>query len=205
MSALKPALMPALKPSLPALCAGLILLLAWRPAAAAEQALVLDAETTTISIRLKATLHTVEGSFRLLDGEVVFDEKSGAASGWIRVDSGSGVTGSGGRDRKMHEQVLESGRYPQIVFTPTRLELGAEVADGRELDLVGNMSIHGSEYPLTIPARVRQGPGGGVTIHSRFPVPYVRWGMRDVSNFFTRVAPEVEVIIEGRGVLEERR
>jgi polyisoprenoid-binding protein YceI len=197
--------MADVKPVLSGLCIGLAWLLVSWPAAAAERALVLDVETTTISINLGATLHTVRGSFRLLGGEVLFDEQRGTASGWIRVDAGSGETGNRARDRKMHQQVLESDRYPEIVFDPKRLELGSEGEDGRELMLEGNITIHGSQYPLTIPARVREGPGGGVTIHSRFVVPYVSWGMRDVSSFFSRVAPEVEVVIEGQGVFEERR
>jgi polyisoprenoid-binding protein YceI len=183
----------------------LALLLALPPVAGAERALVLDAETTQISIRLKATLHMVKGSFRLQGGEVVFDEESGAASGWIRVDADSGKTGIGARDRKMKGKVLESERYPEIVFTPTRFELGSELADGRELKLMGDLSIHGSEYPLTIPAKVLLGPGGEAKIDARFVIPYVKWGMRDVSNFISKVAPEVEVIVEGHGVIEERR
>jgi hypothetical protein len=67
------------------------------------------------------------------------------------------------------------------------------------------MSIHGSDHPLTIPATIRQGDGGGVHFGARFVVPYEAWGLKNVSGFLSRVAPEVEITIEGQGVLEERR
>src|SRR5271169_2614080 len=63
---------------------------------------------TTVDFTLGDVLHTVHGSFNLKTGQVRFDPATNAISGEIVVDAASGHTGSVGRDRKMHKEILES-------------------------------------------------------------------------------------------------
>jgi len=105
---------PATLASLALLCAGI--------ASSQEIALHLDPAKTTVQFTLGGTLHSVHGSFKLKRGTIRFDPASGKIGGEAVVDATSGESGSEGRDRRMHADILESARYPEIVFTPDRVE-----------------------------------------------------------------------------------
>lgn len=170
------------------------------PEARAEAVLRIDPARSAVHFRLAATLHTVHGQGRVHAGELRFDPAGGAASGAVVVDARSFVTGIAARDRNMHEQVLESQRFPEIRFEAERLELRSRSEDAAEVTLHGRFEIHGARHPLAVPARVTR-EGDALRIDAAFPVPYVRWGLRDVSTFVLRVAPEVEVQLALWGVL----
>jgi polyisoprenoid-binding protein YceI len=76
-----------------------------------------DPAQTSVDFTLADVLHTVHGAFTLRSGVIHFDPETGKASGSLVVDAGSGDSGGGARDRRMHKNILESGRYPEIVFT----------------------------------------------------------------------------------------
>lgn len=176
------------------------------PSAAEELTLMLDPEATTIDFTLGATLHTVEGSFRLEEGELTFDPETGDISGRVVVDATSGNTGNDKRDRDMHRKVLESERYPDFVFVPTRLEGAYEPARASDVTLHGTLQIHGGEHEIAIPATVAVNTTGGgerrLEATGTFEVPYVEWGMEDPSKFLLRVAKSVEVTVHAEGRLE---
>jgi polyisoprenoid-binding protein YceI len=166
---------------------------------AAASTLELLPEQTQIHFELAATLHTVEGTLRLLRGEVEFDE-AGRASGRIAIDARSADTGNDRRDKQMHAEVLESPRYPEIVFVPEALELVRRSEDRGEAVLVGRLQIHGGEHALRIPAQLER-RGDRIEIDARFEIPYVAWGMRDMGNALLHVAPEVAVHVKAVGRL----
>lgn len=176
------------------------------PAAAEEMTLTLDPEATAIEFTLGAFLHTVEGGFRLEEGEITFDPETGEVSGRVVVDATSGDTGNEKRDRDMHAKVLESERYPDFVFLPTRLEGAFEPAGASEVTLHGMLQIHGGEHEIAIPATVAVNPteDGGRRLEATgtFEVPYVEWGMKDPSKFLLRVAKSVEVTVHAEGRIE---
>jgi polyisoprenoid-binding protein YceI len=167
---------------------------------AGADSLQLAPERTRIRFELGSTLHRIEGTARLLQGEVHFDEATGRATGRIAVDARSAETGNRTRDRKMHAEVLESERYAEIAFVPEALELVRHSEDRGDAVLVGRLRIHGSEHALRIPAQIER-QGGEIRIAASFRIPYVAWGMRDVSNLLLRVDPDVEVHVEAFGRL----
>src|SRR6516164_5489716 len=95
-----------------------ILLALLAPGAAQQVQVKLDPATTHIDWTLGDVLHTVQGTFQLKSGTIVFDQKTGEASGQIVVDATSGNSGNGTRDSKMKKEILETARYPDIVFVP---------------------------------------------------------------------------------------
>jgi polyisoprenoid-binding protein YceI len=169
--------------------------------ARAEAVLRIDPERSAVRFRLAATLHTVRGEGRVVAGELRFDPAGGAASGEVAVDARSFVTGIEARDRNMHEQVLESARFPEIRFEAERLELRSRSADAAEVTLHGRFAIHGGSHAVAVPGRVVR-EGDGVRVEAELMLPYVAWGLRDVSTFVLRVAPEVEVELALHGSLE---
>src|SRR5580658_7184066 len=86
-------------------------------ASAQETVLQIDPAHTKVEFTLGDVLHTVHGTFTLKRGDVRFDN-SGKAAGELVVDAASGQTGSETRDRRMNAVILESARYPEIVFRP---------------------------------------------------------------------------------------
>lgn len=176
-----------------------LLLLAAAPAAG-EGVFRVDPARSRVAFTLAATLHTVYGNGRVASGELRFDPAGGLASGAVVVDARSFATGVAARDRNMHEQVLESARFPEIRFEAERLELRSRSQDAAEVTLHGRFEIHGGRHAAAVPARIVR-EGDGLRVEAAFPVPYAAWGLRDVSNLVLRVAGEVEVQLELRGAL----
>ncbi len=170
------------------------------PARAAERMLTLDPAATTIEFTLGATLHTVSGGLRLVEGTVRFDPDGGAASGEVAMDPTSASTGLALRDRTLHRDVLESGRHPRIVYRAERLRVLRRDAAGAEIELEGVLEMHGQRHPLVLLARLAA-RGGRIAIETSFRVPYVDWGMQDPSTFFLRVDRFVDVTIRSEGTI----
>jgi polyisoprenoid-binding protein YceI len=154
---------------------------------------------TTVNFTLGDILHTVHGSFNLKLGAIRFDPATNKIEGEILVEAASGNSGGSGRDKRMQNEVLESARYPDIVFRPDRVE--GQVADigASTVQVHGTFSIHGAEHEITIPVRVEMSPGQW-TATSHFTVPYVKWGMKNPSTFVLRVDQSVEIEIQASGV-----
>jgi polyisoprenoid-binding protein YceI len=153
---------------------------------------------TTVNFTLGDVLHTVHGSFDVKHGAVHFDPATNNVSGEILVDATSGHSGSDGRDKKMHKEVLESGRYSDIVFRPDRVEGQVAALGDSTVQVHGMFTIHGAEHEITIPVRVEMAPGRW-TATSRFTVPYVKWGMKNPSTFVLRVDQSVGIDIQASG------
>lgn len=160
--------------------------------------LVLDPAATKLTFVLGATGHDVEGTLKLASGEVTFDPAGGPASGAITIDAQSAQTGSSGRDKTMHADVLESAKYPQFVFTPRRL-IGTIAESGTsKATLEGELAIHGRVESMILPTTVVV-EGDQIRATTSFAIPFVAWGMKDPSVLFLRVEKEVQVNLEARG------
>jgi polyisoprenoid-binding protein YceI len=179
-------------------------LLAAFTAAGAESTLVLDPGRSEIRFTLGATLHTVYGELELIRGELRFEPDGGAVSGEIVVDARSARTGIDARDREMHEKVLQSERFPEISLHAERLEVLRRDAESADVRLHGRLEIHGGVHAVAILATVRRAADDRLVVEARFRVPYVEWGMRDVSNLVLRVAKDVEVSVRAEGRFSNR-
>lgn len=170
------------------------------PGAAAEWVLRLDPALTRVEFALQATMHTAEGVIPLAGGEIRFDTASGTARGEVTLDARRASTGNNARDEKMHAEVLESERFPSIVFRPERIEVEQEGVDRGTVKLSGTVSVHGAERSVELVAAVRR-EGDRVVAEAPIEIPYVAWGMRDPSVFVLRVAKVVQVRIRAVGGL----
>jgi polyisoprenoid-binding protein YceI len=180
------------------------LALTWQfvPSVRAQETIVtLDPAQTYVEFTLGAMLHTVHGSFKLKSGQIRFDPSSGKASGAIIVDAASGNSENDGRDKKMHQQVLESQKFAEIIFTPNQIK-GPIAAQGTsEVELSGVIRLHGQDHDLTLPIVVSSAAGGKIHATSRFSVPYVKWGLKNPSTFFLRVDDAVGIEIRATAQL----
>src|SRR5258708_30028247 len=87
-----------------------------------EIVLEIDPAQSKVHWTLGSTVHTVHGSFAFKKGILQLDTSTGKAGGEIIVDATSGNSGNDSPDKKMHKEVLESGRYAEDLFPPQRGE-----------------------------------------------------------------------------------
>jgi polyisoprenoid-binding protein YceI len=179
------------------------LALAILPAAAQKSNLKFDPAHTSVKFTLGDVLHTVHGNFQLKHGALQFEPSSGKLSGEIVVDAKSGESGSGMRDRKMHREVLESEKYPEISFRPDQVEGAVAAAGKASVKVHGMFRIHGVDREITVPAEVEMSADHwAATVH--FTVPYEKWGMKNPSTLFLRVNDSVEIDLTTAGSVVQR-
>ena len=170
-------------------------------AVAQATTLRIDPDTTAVSFVLESTLHTVHGTLGFESGWVTWDPKTGAATGEVVLDVLRAESGNAKRDRKMHEKVLESGRFPKIVFRPTQVE-GQVDGDGEhELRLRGVVELKEKRHEVELEAVVSR-TGSEISATGTIVIPYVAWGLKDPSVFIFRAGKEVSVGLAVHGVLE---
>ena len=163
----------------------------------AGDSLVVDYAQTKVEFTLPSLLHTVHGEFRLKHAALIYDAPTGKLSGELVIDAASGESGNASRDKRMHAAILESAKYPEIVFRPDRVE-GKVANEGKsEVRLHGNFSIHGADHEILVPATV-EASGGQYEVTATFEVPYVKWGMKNPSTLMLRVSDKVEIRVQTR-------
>ena len=163
-----------------------------------ELLLQLDPAKSGADIILVGNLHTVDGSFLLKRGTVHFDPATGKVSGEVVFDATSGKTGNSSRDSKMHKDVIQSQRYPEIVFHPDRADGNFSTSGDSTLQVHGVFAIHGAEHEVTFPVQVNLA-GTAWAAKASFQVPYVKWGMKNPSVLFFRVGDTVQVQFHAAG------
>jgi polyisoprenoid-binding protein YceI len=168
------------------------------PASTSEIALTLDPMQCKVHYTVDSSLHTVHGTFNLKSGSIHFDPGTGKAGGEIVVFATSGESGNDSRDKRMHKEILETGKYPEVVFHPMQVEGKVAASGPSDVKLHGIFSIHGADHELTALVHAELA-GDHWTGTGKFEVPYVTWGIKDASNFFLKVKHVVNVELEMSG------
>ncbi len=163
---------------------------------AGEVRIDFDPATTKIDFTLADVLHTVHGTFKLKSGSIHFDPATGVAGGQLVVDVPSGQSGNDSRDHKMHKEILQSDRYPEATFIPSKVIGHLAMSGASQVNVQGVFRIHGADHDLTlsVPAQVS---GNQLQMQTQFEIPFVKWGMKDPSTFVLRVNKEVQMSISG--------
>ena len=174
------------------------------PAIRAEQITVdLDPASTKVEFTLAATMHTVHGTFKLKAGQVRIDPATGKASGSIVLDAASGDTDNASRDKKMHSDILESAKFPEITFTPNQVKGDvASIVSRRaatQIEISGVFRLHGQDHDSTLTMSVQPGAAGHIDATAQFPVPYIQWGLKSPNTFLLHVADSVDVTVHASG------
>lgn len=167
---------------------------------AQEQVFQLDPSKSEVDFTLADVLHTVHGKFQLKNGVLRFDSSTGVASGELVVDATTGNSGNNTRDKKMKREILETEKFPSIVFTPRKIVGAVASSGGSQVQMQGIMTLHGQPHPMTlvIPVQV-SGSSASALVH--FAVPYEQWGLRNPSTLFLRVSNTVDIDVHAVGTL----
>jgi polyisoprenoid-binding protein YceI len=172
------------------------------PAASSPQSLALqiDVEHSTVHWTLDSTLHTIHGTFSVKAGSLRVDPTTGDSTGEIVVAAASGASGNDSRDKRMHGEVLESAKFPDITFRPDHV-LGKIAPQGpQDLQLHGKFILHGIEHEMTIPvhADLNATQWSGT---ASFKIPFIEWGLKDPAKFPLKVNKEVDIELALQGKL----
>jgi polyisoprenoid-binding protein YceI len=170
-------------------------------ALASQVALTIDPAKSKVRWIVDSTLHTVHGTFNLKSGTLRFDHVTGQASGEIAVSAASGESGNNSRDARMHKEILETAKYPDVVFRPIQVDGKVSTSGPSDVNLRGILSIHGVDHDLVAPVHAYLA-GDHWTGTTKFEIPYVKWGIKDPSNFLLKVKPVVTVELELSGQVQ---
>jgi len=170
------------------------------PLSAATYTFDLDPAATKVDFTFGATLHTVDGSMRAKEGSVRIDPDAHEASGRFVLDATSAQTGVSRRDQKMHEKILESQTYHEIIFEPQRFSGELNRVGRSQLELHGMLELHGTKRPMDMTV-IATSDGTQVKGTGTMIIPYLDWGLKDPSFFLLRVEKEVRVTIHAVGRL----
>jgi|SRR5208282_545559 len=98
----------------------------------------------------------------------------------------------------MHKEILETAKYPDVVFRPRQVQGKVRQSGSSDVKLDGVLSIHGADHDLTAQVHAELN-GDRWRGTGKFEVPYVKWGIKDPSNFLLKVKPVVKVELEMSG------
>jgi polyisoprenoid-binding protein YceI len=163
-----------------------------------EVLLTVNPAKSTVHWSVDSSLHLVHGTFTVRSGDLHFDPETGHAGGEIVVAAASGESGNGSRDARMHKEILETSKFPDVVFRPTQVDGHVAAAGASDAKLHGVFSIHGTNHDLVAPVHAEL-TGTHWMGTAQFEVPYVMWGIKDPSNFLLKVKHVVNVELELSG------
>jgi polyisoprenoid-binding protein YceI len=141
---------------------------------------------SSVRWELPATFEPIKGIVPLFQGTIEATPLS--SGGWdvkarIVVPAAAMRTGNRRRDRVLREKVLETARYPEIVFELrqftgdlSRFRPGATFP----VEVVGDLTVHGRTAPVQLPVDVSVFPGA-VILTGSFPVHWKAYGLDDPS------------------------
>jgi len=117
------------------------------------------ASLSRVGFDAKSTLHDFSGVTSKISGSFTSNlaKPSGTTKGSITVEAGTLDTGLESRNSAMHDDHLQVGKFPNIVFE--LLDVRSPKADGKAMTVsgtaVGKMTIHGVTRDLSMPIRAK--------------------------------------------------
>jgi polyisoprenoid-binding protein YceI len=161
--------------------------------AAATSRWQVDPAASTVTFHGSSTLHDFDGKAMVTAG--VIDLTPGRESGSATVSSASMNTDESSRDRTMHDDHMESAKYPDIVFTLTRLERAPSGAIAH-----GTWAMHGATVPVDLPVVLPTLPSpAGIVPHltSTFTLDMRTWNIAVPSAMLViHVKPTIRVDVD---------
>ncbi len=170
-------------------------------APAHEFVLAVDAGQSKVHWTLDTSLHTVHGTFNLKGGLLHIAPDSGKANGEIVVLATSGESGNSSRDERMHKEILETAKFPDVIFRPIQVDGKVSASGASDVSVRGQIQLHGGTHGLTVPMHVDM-YGQQWKATGKFDVPFVEWGVKDPSNWLLKTQKVVTVELEMTGTVK---
>jgi polyisoprenoid-binding protein YceI len=166
----------------------------------------LEVAGSTLRWELPSTLGTVKGTAAVFHGTI--DAIPLASGAWdvrsrIVVPAAGMRTENRRRDRRMRA-ILETGRYPDIVFELHQFTGDlSRIATGETfpVQIAGDLTVHGRTAPVQLPVDVYVF-ADHIEIAGSFPLYWKTYGLADPS-FVARVKEPMQVVFRLRAVPEK--
>ena len=159
---------------------------------------------TIVQFTSKATTETVVGTTHTATGSIEFDPSSSGqgARGDIHVDLSSIKTGLALRDRHMRQNQLETGKYPEAVFTLTSLTLpSGGLPEGilTRVNVKGTFSLHGVEHSIEPESYItlsNSSSGTAISVASNFTLRLADYNIKRPQFLMLRLAEEQQMTVK---------
>lgn len=159
---------------------------------AQQQTFTVNPSASSVAFALTGTGHEVHGTFHVQSGTIQFDRTAPKMSGTVVVSAASGDSGDKGRDKKMHNDVLDVEHYADVTFAPQSYTGTIAPSGDSSIQVSGVFTLHGTPHDITVPMDVHM-EGSNLTAKGKFTIPYVKWGLKDPSVFILKVAKDVQI------------
>jgi polyisoprenoid-binding protein YceI len=154
---------------------------------------------------LPATLHTVHGVAPVLTGTL--DAEPGTGGQWrirsrVVVPAAAMTTGRESRDKKMREEVLETDKFPEVVFESRHVSADLSRFPKDEhftVEVTGDLTVHGKAVRVKLPVDVFVRPDH-VVLQGSFPLAWKQFGLADPSFGLIKVREPLKVRFRLRAV-----
>ena len=98
----------------------------------------------------------------------------------------------------MHREILESAKFPEIVFTPMQVT-GTVAAEGAsKVEVSGQFRLHGQDHDVTLPVEIKS-IGGNLQISDSHRNSLCAMGAEEPQQFLLRVCDKVAIEIHAAG------
>ena len=114
----------------------------------------------------------------------------------VVVAAGAMTTGNSSRDKKMRETVLETARFPEIVFESNQVKADlARLRKGEHftVEVIGDLSVHGKAVSVQLPVDVYVFEDH-VVAQGVFPLLWKQYGLADPSFGIITVKEPMKVL-----------
>ena len=175
-------------------------LLATSAALAQHEKFTADPVKSTVSFTLGANDGEKHGTFHAQGASIEFDPKAHTIGGSVVVNAATGDSGNGSRDKTMTKSVLDAAHFADITFAPKSYTGDLAATGDSKIQVTGMFTLHGTPHEITVPVEVHI-EGTSCTVKTKFPVPYVAWGLKDPSFMMFKVAKEVGIDLTLTGQL----
>lgn len=170
----------------------------------------LEVAGSTVRWQLPSTFETVKGEVPVFHG--TFEANPSPSGAWdvrgrIVVPAAAMRTGSRRRDNRMRGRILETARYPEIVFELRRFTGDlSRFRPGENLtaQIAGDLTVHGRAAQVQFPIEIHV-LADHIEVTGSFPLNWKEFGMRDPSIGPIRVKEPMLVDFRLRAVPDEPR
>jgi polyisoprenoid-binding protein YceI len=159
-----------------------------------------DPATSTVSFTLGANDGDKHGTFHAQGASIEFDPKAHTIGGSVIVNAATGDSGNASRDKKMSKDVLDASHFAEVTFAPKTYTGDLTATGDSKIQVTGIFTLHGTPHEITVPVEVHIDRTSCV-VKTKFPVPYVAWGLKDPSFMMFKVAKEVGIELSLAGQL----